>query len=276
MSPEEELKKLNTLIRQYETVFRTATDEGQRGRVAKELKRLMNYREKILAVNVIDQTQAEEKPQEIDDLAEYPILKRLTEEDLKAKAARAAEAREPEEDRNDLPTTQMEVTRIRLYTDHFSSEFIPFLTEMRLKLDFKFSMERDSFYGRFQDLERKIADYRDEIRRLNEGTFTKEIETDIKKRAFKLKRILEAEASRFFRAIKNFAAELVEDARADGVKCLNGEAAIVFDKIEGKRSLTGRKVSEALEEIQKYADEVISYLNIPEIESQEYERADRH
>jgi hypothetical protein len=169
-----------------------------------------------------------------------------------------------------------DVWRIVLYTGFFEREYIPFLTEMRLKLDFKFSMERDGFYGRFEDLRRKIIDYEDEVRRLAEGGFTKEMELEVRRRALKLKRILEAEASRFFRAVNRFTVELVEDASSDGVKCLNGDDAIAFDKIEGKRLLAGRKVVEGLQSLGEFADEIVDFLNVPDIESQENERADRY
>jgi hypothetical protein len=275
MTPEDELKRLNKLIKQYETVYKTATDGDQRERVGKELKQLRSYRDKILAVNVFEDQGLEEPAPAEDDLQEYPILARLVEEREKETLSRRQTLAPAEE--LDAPTlTETEVSRIGLYMDFFEKEYIPFLTEMRLKLDFKFSMERDGFYRRFQELIRKIADYRDEVKRLVEGTFTKEIETEIKKRTFKLKRILEAEASRFFRAIKRFTTELVEDARTDGVKCLNGDDVIAFDKIEGKRSLAGRKVADALEELGGYADEAILFLNVPDLESQENERADRY
>lgn len=138
------------------------------------------------------------------------------------------------------------------------------------------SLERDGFYGRFQELERKIADYKDEVRRLREGDFTKEMELEVRKRALKLKRILEAEASRFFRAITRFTESLIEDARSDGVKCLNGPDEILFDRIEGKRLLAGKRVVDGLEYLGVFAQEVIEFLNIPDIESQENERADRY
>jgi hypothetical protein len=273
MTPEEELKKLNRLIKQYETVYRTASDGEQRERVAKELKQLRSYRDKILAVNVIDDEDLEEPPQDDDELVEYPILQMLMEERERAKAARLSTGAI---EGPDNPEGEREMSNICLYTGFFEREYIPFLTEMRLKLDFKFSMERDGFYGRFQDLMRKIADYEDEARRLSQGTFTKEMELEVRKRAFKLKRILEVEASRFFRAIKRFTAHLIEDAHTDGVKCLNADEPIVFDKIEGKRLLAGKLVVNALEDLGAFADEVISYLNIPELESQENERADRY
>lgn len=269
------MKKLNKLIKQYETVYHTATDGDQKERVGKELKKLKSYRDKILAVNVIDGEDLEDPPESQDELEEYPILRSLIEEREKTRALRRKMALHVDEPHS-LTPSQNEVSRIALYTGFFEQEYTPFLTEMRLKLDFKFSMERDSFYRRFQDLTRKIADYDDEATRLAEGGYAKDMEMEIRKRTFKLKRFLEVEASRFFRAVRRFTTELIDDARTDGVKCLNADSEIEFDKIEGKRMLEGTTVVDALEMIRAFADEVIEYLNVPEIESQENERADRY
>ena len=73
-----------------------------------------------------------------------------------------------------------------------------------------------------------------------------------------------------------FADALAEDAQGDAVKCLNCDAEISFDSIEGRRALQGRRVADALEDLRDFALEAIAYLNIPEIDSQENERADRH
>ncbi|MBE3063929.1 MAG: hypothetical protein IMZ69_02785, partial [Spirochaetes bacterium] len=88
--------------------------------------------------------------------------------------------------------------------------------------------------------------------------------------------LIAVEASRFFRSIERFTKELVEDANGDGVKCLNAGREIAFDEIEGKKSLEGKNVLEALGELGALAAEVVAFLNIPEIETQENERADRH
>ncbi len=275
MTPEEELKRLNKLIKQYETVYHTATDGDQRERVGKELKKLKSYRDKILAVNVIETEELEESADKADELEEYPILRSIIDEQESDRAQKRKMALHVDEQRT-LSPSQHEVSRIALYTGYFEHEYIPFLTEMRLKLDFKFSMERDGFYGRFQDLTRKIADFDDEATRLAEGGYSKEIEMEVRKRTFKLKRILEVEVSRFFRSVKRFTGELIDDAHTDGVKCLNADSEIHFDQIEGKRLLEGVTVAEALEMLSSFAEEAISYLNVPEIESQENERADRH
>jgi hypothetical protein len=251
-------------------VYRTATTGDQKERVGRELKKLQGYRARILAVNVIDPQTLEASEEDTDELAPFPILGRL-----EAQASAPAGATAPEEE-VPPPPGDLEVSRLELYTLFFEKEFLPFLTEIRLKLDFKFSMERDSFYHRFQDVKRKIADYREEGARLAEESLTKQMETEMRARAFKLIRVLTMEASRFFRAISRFATELAEDAGREGVKCLNGGVLVRFEKIEGKRHLEGQTVREGLVQLAELAEEVVEFLNVPDIESQENERADRH
>ena len=257
MTPEEELQRLNRLIRQYETVYKTTPDADQRDRAARQLREMKSYRSKILAVNEIDREKVEEPPDSRDALDGFPLLKGLV----------AADRRGAEE---------TEVSRIILYIRHFESEYLPFLTEKQLKLDFKFSLDRDTFYRKFQELDRRIKDYVEERSRLEEGAFSKDMETEMRKRGFKLQRVIAVEASRFFRSLMRFARELVEDANGDGVKCLNCAGEIAFDQIEGVKSLEGLNVTEALELLDSLATEVVSFLNVPEIEGQENERADRH
>lgn len=257
MTPEEELRKLNRLIRQYETVYRTTADPDQRERAAHELKELKSYRSKILAVNVIDRGKLAEPAAADDELADFPTLSRLAAGDDEA----------GEGDR--------EVRHIALYLGHFEREFLPILTETRLKLDFKHSLERDGFYRRFQEVQRRLDDWREAHRRLDAGGFNRELESEVRTRLFTLERNLAVEACRFFRAIQRFAETLVEDARGDGVKCLNGDEPIVFDRIEGERLLAGLPVIEALERLDAFAAEAAAYLRIPAVEGQENERADR-
>jgi hypothetical protein len=273
MTPEEEVKGLNKLIRQYETVYRTTPDADQRERVERQLKDLRGYRDKILAVNVINAQDLEEAPEELDEYAATPLLRQLVvlngltpRDGIPSFASKDA-----------APTTaQKEMFNLSLYARHFEKEFLPFLAEKQLKLDFKYSLDRDGFYSSYQSLQRRIESYREENKRLAEGMVSRDMEMEIRKRAIKLVRLIEAEAARFFRALEIFAAELAEDAQGDGVMCLNCEAEISFDSIEGRRALQGRKVADALGDLRDFALEAIAYLNIPEIDSQESERADRH
>jgi hypothetical protein len=257
MTPEEEVRRLNRLIRQYEDVWRTTPDADQKERASRQLRELRAYRDKILAVNVIDRGKVDEPKEAPDALAEWPLLRELEAADDKTA---------------DL---DVEVRHVALYLDHFSQEYLPFLTETRLKLDLKRAIERDAFYRRFQELERRLEDWREAHRRLDDGGFNRDLENEIRTRLFKLKRILAVEASRFFRSLQRFARVLVEDARTDGVQCLNAKDEIAFDPIEGVRRLAGRTVEEALGELEVFATEAVDYLSIPEIGNQESDSADR-
>jgi hypothetical protein len=274
MTPEEELQRLNKLIRQYETVYRTTPDADQKERVERQLKELHSYRQKILAVNVIEEPVSVEQTVADDELSPYPVLRSLVEENRLSPPQRALSSFAL---KDAAPTTsQTEMFHLSLYARHFQEEFLPFLTEKQLKLDFTFSMDRDGFYNDFQALQRKIDDYREENRRLAAGMVSRDMDMEIRKRTLKIARLIMVDAARFFRGVERFADELAEDATGDAVKCLNCEDAILFDSIEGTRLLQGRNVSEALAELRDLAAEAVSYLNIPEIESQENERADRH
>lgn len=264
MTPEEELKRLNKLIRQYEAVYRTAPNADQKERVQRQLREFQGFRQKILAVNVIDERALEESAPEVEPLEEFPVLSLLIRENsgLNADKRIASFAA-----RDSAPTSlQNEMFHLALYTAFYEREFLPFLTEKHLKLDLKFSMDRDAFYNTFESLQRKISDYRDAHQSITEGMVSRDLETEVRKRALKLTRMVEVEAAKFFRAVGRFCGELVEDARDGGVKCRNCEGEISFDRIEGSRILQGRKVIDALAQLRDVAAEAVSYLNVPEID----------
>jgi len=274
MTPEEEVKRLNKLIRQYETVYRTTPDGAQKGRAERQLKELREYREKILAVNVIQEQDLREEDVGADPLAAAPLLRAIAARNAEMPPA---EAVPPFAETDAAPTAiQLEMFHLALYLRFFEREYLPFLTEKQLKLDFKYSMDRDAFYNGVQALVRKMAEYRSENRRLLDGQVSREMELEVRKRTVKLTRLVQADAARFFRAVMRFCRDLEDDAHGDMVKCLNCNGVIKFEEIEGKRVLQGRTVGGALTELRQFAMEAIAYLNIPEIEGQENERADRH
>jgi hypothetical protein len=266
MTPAEELARLNRVIHQYESVYKTTKDSQQRQRVEKQLKELRKYREKILEVNVIE-PEAAPAEEEAGGLSEFPLLQQLAAREASLDARHRAPLLWPRD--VEPSAAQQEIYHLTLYLRWFRDEFLPFLTEKRLKLDFKFSLDRDGFYARFQDVERKLDNYLEENTRLSENAAGHEMELEIRKRFGKLKREIEADAAKLFHAVRVFARELVEDAMGEGVKCLNGSERIEFDPIEGKRTLQGRIVRRALDDLARLATEVEHYLNVPDIETQE-------
>jgi hypothetical protein len=242
--------------------------------VERQLKELRSYREKIFTVNVLREQDLDEEEEGEDPLTSAPQLKALLEKNSSDPPGEAVPSFAPGDA---APTTaQEEMFHLALYVRHFELEFLPFLTEKQLKLDFKYSLDRDAFYNSFQAIQRKISSYRDENKRLAEGLVSRDMELEMRKRTLKLTRLIQADAARFFRAIDRFCGELIQDAHGDMVKCLNCSGVISFDPIEGVRLLQGRTVGGALGDLRDFVAEAVAYLNIPEIEGQESERADRY
>ena len=155
------------------------------------------------------------------------------------------------------------------YLQFFEYEFLPLLSEAKLKLDFKHSLERDGFYHRFGNLRRLFADLKDEDSRMDPYFVEKHAE-DLRQRSFKKKRNLAVETDRFFRSLVRFSGGLVDDVAEGGSVCLNHGDTLHFDRrIEGKRYLEGETVKGALGQLNNLGKEIVSFLNVPQIESQE-------
>lgn len=254
MKPEQELKNINKLIRQFESVYRSSSDPYQLDRVGKELKRLKKYREKLESFHVIDSEELVE-PQLQDELEDFSYLRNLIEQDKK------------DEDDPELDLLGKELLRFLLYLNFFEKELLTFLSEKRLKLDFKHSIERDSFYHRFSSISRRLKDFKEDAARIDsfEGTHEKEM----RQRSFKKRRNLFLDGDRFFRSLVKFSKDLIEDLQEDGLKCLNGNEVMEFDKLEGNKYLEGVKVRDALVKLGDFCREVVLYLNIPQVKTEE-------
>jgi hypothetical protein len=254
VNPQEELAKLERVIRQYEGVVRTTVDPAQQARVFEKLKALRMYRDKLQrtfeASGGPEAAEAEAEPP--DPLEKYSYL------------ALARSLCGPADEGSDRETAALTT-----YLRCFAAEYLVLLSQRQLKLDFKYSLERDGFYGRYRDLQRKLDDLRQELLKNERGEHRPELREEAHKRAFKMHRSVAVETHRFFKAIVAFASDLIEDIETDGFKCLNGTATVRFEPVEGKRHLEGVRVVDALKQMRGYAAEVIEFLNLPEFEAQE-------
>jgi hypothetical protein len=259
MTPAEELQRLNRLIRQFESVFKSTRDPLQRERVTRELRQLKTYKEKLESFHEFDPRELEE-PGEQDELEELPYLKKAVaaggEKDSPASRIHA-------EDYQDR-----EVYQLALYLAYFESEFLALLSETRLKLDFKHSLERDSFYHRFENLRRLLEDLREDASRIEDFLGQKH-EEEMRMRSFKKSRNLIMESDKFFRNLQRFSGGLCEDIGASGSICLNPRDLLRFDRMQGGRQLEGLSVEKALARLAEFSSEVARFLNVPQIESEE-------
>jgi hypothetical protein len=259
MTPEEELKTLNRTIRQFESVYRSTKDPTQRARVTKELKKLKTYRDKLQSFHEFDSTVLEE-PVAVDEWEGLGYLKAILERTGKKSATKKESLEDSFGDR--------ELYYLFLYLNFFEEEFLTILSETKLKLDFKHSLERDSFYHRFENLRRLFDNVHDDSSTVDMYS-GQQHEEDMRKRSFKKKRNVIVEADKFMRSVMRFSANLVTDVEAGGLICLNADDTLHFDKLEGKRFFEGRKVRDALRELKGFAREAIEFLNVPQIEARE-------
>jgi len=248
-NPVDELKQINNAIKQYEVVLKTTKDSLQKQRVRKELAKLKDYREKFEHVySLVEESYDDD---EANEFSGYPFLSQhLTFEyggDI--------------HDR--------EVRGILAILHFFEKEFLPILTDRKTKLDFKYSLERDGFYHLYQDLMKRITDFEDEMKVINEGKYKESTLTEIKNRRLRKRRVLIIETDKLFRRCRHFTQEILDDIEKNGVACLNPDSIIHFDHLEGLRFLEGMTVHESLSMLDAFAREVLDFFNLPEIVVQE-------
>jgi len=153
-----------------------------------------------------------------------------------------------------------------LYLTYFEDEYLGIFTSRKLRLDVKFSVERDSFYDLFDQVSRSLRHYRNEADRIREGSYTKQYETDILKRKVEMRHAVLVEVDWFFRKLRRFTRDLLHDIAGDQFLCQNPDEELNFSSIDREKALRGKLVRDAIHELFDYSTEVISYVDIPEFQ----------
>jgi hypothetical protein len=248
LNPGKELERVNFSIARYEMLAKTSTNPDQQKRILRKLNELKKYRERIeLLFQVTDDSESFDETEE-------PVVE--------AKFASLLFSEDTEENAYDE-----EIHKLNMYMEFFYAEFLSFFSERKLKLDFKYSIDRDSAHHKFMEIKRRVEDYEKESSTMREGNFQKDLEKEIKLRNMKLKRSLCIEANKFLLWVREFASVLIGDLQTDGLLCLNGDDIISFELDFDKHYCEGLTVKQALVELVSFTDEVIEYLNIPDIEA---------
>lgn len=232
-------------IRSLQTRLNRSTNEFTRKSLVEELGRL--EQERLHGDNIFTEGQAA-APDEDD--TEFPILA-----DLRTRYPEIVKKNEGQ---------AREIQAIQLYLHHFDQEFIGLLNERKVRLDVKFSVERDGFYHVFNNLERRADSYCTEAERINSGEYTKAYEEDILKRMVEMRHNLFIETNRFFRHIQRFTGDLIEDLDGDAILCQNGDETLDYSDFDRETELRGKTVREGLEKLNEFSSEVIDFLNIPD------------
>jgi hypothetical protein len=249
MNPGQELERIKASIKRYEMIAKTTEDPVQQKRVSRILGELRDYKERITLLFHIMEGEDEQADFGRNDDESAGFLNLILAKD------------------NAKKISDLEIHYLNLYMDFFYEEFLSFFSERKLKLDFKYSIDRDSTHHKFMEIKRRVEDLEKEEVVVKEGFFQKSMEQELKLRSIKLKRTLCIEAHKFFLWVENFAGTLIKDLETDGLLCLNGEDIITFELNFDAHYCEGLTVKDALIELRNFTEEVIAFLNIPDIEA---------
>jgi hypothetical protein len=153
-----------------------------------------------------------------------------------------------------------------LYMHYLETEFLGMFTSRKLRLDVKYSVERDSFYDLFYQVSRSLKNYRTEAERIADGTYAKQYEADILKRKVEMRHAVLIEVDWFFRKLRRFAKELIADMDGDGLLCQNPDDELSYSNLDKEQFLRGRTVGDAIRSLFEYAAEAVEYVDIPEFQ----------
>jgi len=240
-------RNLNDRIKSLQEKLKASRNTFSQHSLVDEITRL--EQEKLAFDNVFTDTDAESSPNEAPAAAEFPILSRIWSRYKDLVRKNQSQGRD--------------VQSLLVYMHYFDDEFLGLMNERKLKLDVKFSVERDSFYNRFSELERHMKNFLEESERIQNGDYSKRYEADILKRMVEMRHTLFVEADRFFRRVLEFSGQLLDDLEGETILCQNGDDVLSYTDIDRESELPGLTVQAALQRLYDFSDEVVLYLDIP-------------
>lgn len=246
INPNDELAQIDKAIIKYQILLKSAKDHVQREIYEKRINELKASRNEIRDLHNVNK---KSKINYVENVNNKSFITEIMATERKQEYA------------NDS-----EVNILFHYLNFFYQEFLSVFSERKMRLDFKFSLERDKFHHLYQELTRHLKDYQDEVYRLKQGKFSREMQLELKHRNMQKKRNILIETDRFFKRLEKFLYEILNDLNGDELICLNGDDIINFDFIEEKRYLEGFTVRDGMHKLYNFVIEVIGFLNIPDID----------
>lgn len=240
-------RELNERIRKLQNDLKSKRDSMGQRRVVEELSKL--EQEKNELSNLFTEEQAAEFVDEESTADEFPILRELS----------RVYADVTERHRNQF----RDVRALAIYLQYFDDEFLGLMSERKLRLDVKYSLERDSFYALFTELRRKLEEYAEEAERVKSGLYSPDYEEELMRRLVEMRHGLFISADKFFGQVNRFAGDLLDDLEQETILCQNGNEKLNYSGIDRETVLRGVTVYEALEKLYDLTDEILNYLDVP-------------
>lgn len=239
-------KSIETLSRLVEL-----TSEARRRRFLQaEITRLVNYRDQLaesfeLDIEDIERERDSENERAVRDEGanHYPILHSIRDR--------------YSEHADHLGAKDAEVRNITVYTLFFEDEYFPILDKRKIDIDHLSGLDLEAFFNLFNQLKRRLEIFSTETEVIYEERGAKTL------KKIKAKQVLLVEVYKFFKRVRAFCLEMLEDIDGPQKLCFNGDSEIYFTPHEQHLLLVGMTVKEAIVQIADFCSEVIEYLDIP-------------
>ncbi|MFP4375976.1 MAG: hypothetical protein ACLFP4_02930 [Spirochaetales bacterium] len=236
-------------MEQLQRQLKSTSNPFQKSSIAGELGKL--EKERMQLDSLFDEEPEEEAEEEAPE-EQFPILNQIY--------------RDSPELLRKSQHLERDVRASILYLHRFEAEFIGMFTSRKLRLDVKYSVERDTFYDIYHQVARTLMNYRTEADRIAEGSYAKQYEADVLKRKVEMRHATLVEVEWFFRRLRRFSKQLVTDIAGDGILCQNPHSELEYDTLDREKLLRNRSVAEALQMLWDFSSEAVAYLDIPEFQ----------
>ncbi len=254
--PEKSREQIEQLIKNLQGVLKTSVDQAQRVRVYKDIQKWKTELERVIEEEEYEEEEDEEETYyTIDDdvqhsgdpRSSYPILKNIPLSKLST-------------------TSTREINEIYTFLTYIEEEYLGLLSEYHLKIDFSHSLTRDSFYTDIHDSHSALKLYAEAFRKANDDNLAKNYQEKLKLSAQAEYRNLITKLGDFFRNLYKFVEVMVTDFENGGHLVTNPDTKLTFDSsLGGSRVLEGCTVIEGLKDLYRFLNELLDYLNFPEI-----------
>ncbi|MCK4778358.1 MAG: hypothetical protein KAS39_08245, partial [Actinomycetia bacterium] len=157
-----------------------------------------------------------------------------------------------------------EVNLIQYILNEFEMEYWGVLSDYHLRLDYNKSFERDKFYNLLEKLKRSLSEFLKIVEDYHSAA-VQSYKSNLKSMMLKARHSLLVETGTFIDSVKVFLDILIKDNADGGNLILNPTDKLNFDKIMGKKKLEGMEVIDGLKFVNKFINEAIVILNIPDL-----------
>jgi len=227
------LKGNEEILKQLEGVYKTSTDIFQKKRVLSEIKNLKtvidNLKKKLNICREENGLFLEEENRDVEN--KFSILRNIA--IFKYNNA----------------YKDKEMDAAITYADFFERNYLSILSEHYIRLDYSHSLMRDIFYPRFMEIKKLLKDYDYEIEVLNKEEYRNVNLYRDKSVVYNIRQNYLLSTDRYFKDLKHFLGELINDHESGGNIILNPFNMINLSEFEKDGKLDGYPVISAIDEI---------------------------